>query len=144
MTMLLYLAAVTAGFVAPNPGGGIIMTDIELSEWHPSMRLVLDLETGRYVIRPTAAKWPKGEVRPDPRHGTLAGEALHKVRALFGIAMDAGVANESCVKADGKGFPGIVSNASVPRLSLEAGERRIAAPAMYECWTVSVRSSPPC
>lgn len=129
-----------ANALPPDSGGGIVTTDIELSEWHPSMRLVLDLETGRYVIRPTSAKWPKGEIRPDPRHGTLAGEALHKVRVLFGAAIDAGLANESCVKAGGKGFPGIISNASVPRLSLEAGGRRIVSPAMYECWTSAADS----
>lgn len=137
MMILFYVAALASGLGAPDPNGGIITTYIELSERHPSMRLVLDLETGRYTITPSAAKWPKGEIRPDPRHGILAGEALRRDRALFVAAMRAGLANDSCVKTGGKGFPAILSNASVPRLTLDLDERHMAAPAIHDCWTAA-------
>ena len=114
-----------------------ITADIELSEWTPPMRVALNLGTGRYVIRPSSTTWPKIPGRPDPRHGTLQGEALRNIRAKFASAVAEGISDAGCVNANGKGYPGILSNAGVPRMTLNTGDRELQTSSIYGCWTRS-------
>ena len=132
----LFLFALVGGLAgAVAQGDRSVTADIELSEWTPPMQLALDLDTGRYVVRPSTATWPRIPGRPDPRHGTLQGDALRAIRANFADAVAKGVSDAGCVKADGKGYPGILLNASVPRMTLNTGYRELQASSIYGCWT---------
>lgn len=133
---LLFALAVVVGLTGGvGQDGASIIADIELSEWTPPMQLTLDLDTGRYVVRPSAAKWPRVPGRPDPRHGTLGQEALREIRAKFASVVAEGVSDTGCVKAGGKGYSGIISNASVPRMTLNTGLCELQASSIYGCWT---------
>lgn len=132
----LFALAVVVGLTgAVDQDGASIIADIELSEWTPPMQLTLDLDTGRYVVRPSAAKWPRVSGRPDSRHGTLGEGALREIRAKFASAVAEGVSDAGCVKAGGKGYPDIISNAGVPRMTLNTGFRELQASSIYGCWT---------
>ncbi len=137
MRSLIALAMTCAVVTPPTGDDASVTADIELSEWTPAMRLSLNIVTGDYTIRPTTARWPRNAVRPEARHGTLTGEASRALRAKFVATMREGVAVPACVEANGQGYPGILSNAGVPRMTLDTGKRRLQSSPLYGCWTRS-------
>ena len=111
----LFALAVIAGLSGPtSQDGASIMADVELFEWTPPMQLTLDLDTGRYVVRPSAAKRPRVPGRPDPRHGTWGEEALRDIRPKFAIAAAEGVSNTGASTRRAKATPPLYRTPACP------------------------------
>lgn len=112
-----------------------LVADVERSEWMPPASLSLDLDSGRYSVKPPPIPWQPKAPKPQVRTGVLTDEPLAEVRRAFAEVVAKGLSDRKCVAAGGAGYDIVLSNAGVPRMTINAGGRRLSAAAQYGCWT---------
>jgi hypothetical protein len=111
-----------------------ITTDVDRSEWHPPMKLALDLDSGRYRITPSQGSWPTLSPKPDPRSGVVPKLLRRELRRAFDDAAVA-LADPRCSGLDALHRGIIASNAGTPDLVLHVGGKSLPAGRSIECWT---------
>lgn len=111
-----------------------VTTDIDRSEWHPSMKLTLDLDSGRYRIVPSQGPWPALSPKPEPRSGVAPKALRQELRRAFDDAAVA-LADPRCSDPNALHRGIIASNAGTPELVLHVAGKSLPAGRSIECWT---------
>lgn len=130
---------VLAGLIAMSPAiastsGRSITTDVERSEWHPPMKLSLDLDSGRYRVIPSQGSWPALSPKPEPRSGVMPKAVRRELRRAFDVAAVA-LADPRCSGPNALHKGIIASNAGTPNLVLHVAGNSLPAGRSIECWT---------
>lgn len=134
---LLVLASSCA--VAGDSADKLTM-NVDLSEWTPSQTLELDLISGKYVVTPPIAGWPKNFPMRPRYTGQIGGEVLKKVRLLSARAFASGVNDTNCDLNLPGGIPPVPSNAVGPdEFTLVKDRRAIKSESIY-CLTNEARA----
>lgn len=130
---------ILAGLIATSPAiastsDRSIMTDVDRSEWHPPMKLVLDIDSGRYRIIPWQGLWPALFPKPEPRSGVAPKALRRELRRAFDDAAVA-LADPRCSSPHAPHRGIIASNAGTPELVLHVAGKSFPAGRSIECWT---------
>lgn len=137
MRFVLIVATLALGLVAL--GGAKAQTElrasVDLSEWTPSQRLVLNLTTGSYVVSPPTEGWPAYRARPVERRGRLVGEDLRVTRALAKQAFKRGLTDKKCEARQGSAEDLVLTNAVGPMELVLTDGHRVQRSAQTKCRT---------
>ena len=130
---------VLAGLIASSPAiasavDRSITTDVDRSEWHPPMKLALDLYSGKYRITPSQGSWPVLSPKPKPRSGVAPRALRQELRRAFDDAAVA-LADPRCSGPNATHRGIIASNAGTPELVLHLAGKSLPAGRSTECWT---------
>lgn len=111
-----------------------ITTNIDLSEWHPPLKLALNIESGEYQITPPKGPWPAWQPKPEATSGVASKPLRQDLRRAFDAAA-VDLANPRCAKPDGLSGNILASNAGIPDLVLHVGGKSLRAGRSTNCWT---------
>lgn len=130
---------ILAGLIASSPAiasasDRSITTDVDRSEWHPPMKLTLELDSGRYRITPSQGPWPALIPKPEPRSGVAPKALREELRRAFDDAAVA-LADPRCSGPNASHRGIIVSNAGTPQLVLHVDGKSLPVGRSTECWT---------
>jgi len=114
--------------------------DVELSEFTPPRRLMLDLGKGAYrITTPAETVWPPNYPRPADRSGTVSPSRLAAVRSAVDTALREGFGYPDCELRKRRPEDLFITNAPVPTIIIRVGTERVVAPRDWSCLTPAAR-----